>query len=201
LEYEPSEDVLCGRVDEVTTGLIIVDMLDDFVDGKLANPAARPIVEPIAALAQEARQREDWVVIYANDAHQPDDFEFKVFGEHALAGSPGAQVIPDLRPHEGDLVVPKRYYSAFTNTDLDTTCRVRGIGRLVIVGQHTDCCCRHTAYDAFRRGLDITVVTDATCVYEPTAEGQYEQRQRMALDYLHTFYGAEFRDTDVLLKQ
>jgi nicotinamidase-related amidase len=79
----------------VKTGLIILDMLEDFVGGKLANPATRPIVEPIAALAQKARHREDWVVIYANDAHQPGDFEFKVFGEHALAGSPGAQVISE----------------------------------------------------------------------------------------------------------
>jgi nicotinamidase-related amidase len=183
----------------VKTGLIIVDMLEDFVDGKLANPAARPIVEPIAALAQKARTHEDWLVIYANDAHQPGDFEFKIFGEHALAGSPGAQVIPELRPHEADLVVPKRYYSAFTDTDLDTTCRVCDIGRVVIVGQHTDCCCLHTAYDAFRRGLDITVVPDATCIYAPTTEGQYEQRQRIALDYLHTFYGVEFNDTATLL--
>lgn len=181
------------------TGLIIVDMLEDFVNGKLANPAARPIIKPIAALAQQARRRADWVVVYANDAHQPGDFEFKVFGEHALAGSPGAQVIPELRPQEGDLVVPKRYYSAFTDTDLDTTCRVHSIGRVVLVGQHTDCCCRHTAYDAFRRGLDLTVVPDATCVYEPATEGRYDQQQRTALDYLRTFYGADFTDTTALL--
>jgi nicotinamidase-related amidase len=182
----------------VKTGLIILDMLQDFVSGKLANPAAGPIIEPIAALARGARPRADWMVIYANDAHQPGDFEFKVFGEHALAGSPGAQVIPELRPHEGDLVVAKRYYSAFTQTDLDTTCRVHDIGRLVIVGQHTDCCCRHTAYDAFRRGLDLTVVPDATCVYEPLTAGHYEQRQRSALHYLRTFYGVGFGDPELL---
>jgi nicotinamidase-related amidase len=176
-------------------------MLEDFVGGVLANPAARGIVEPIAALAEEGRRREDWVVIYANDAHQPGDFEFKVFGEHALAGSPGAQVIPELRPQEEDLVVPKRFYSAFTDTDLDTTCRVHDIRRVVIVGQHTDCCCRHTAYDAFRRGLDITVVPDATCVYEPATEGRYAQRQREALDYLRTFYNPEFADVTALLAQ
>ncbi|MGH3797893.1 MAG: cysteine hydrolase family protein [Pseudonocardiaceae bacterium] len=184
----------------MTTGLIILDMLEDFVDGVLANPAARRIVEPIATLADEARRRAGWVVIYANDAHQPGDFEFKVFGEHALAGTPGAQVIPELRPAEGDLVVPKRYYSAFTDTDLGTTCLVQDIQRVVIVGQHTDCCCRHTAYDAFRRGLDITVVPDATCIFEPMAEGHYADRQRGALDYLRTFYGVEFEDVGVALK-
>lgn len=80
------------------TGLIILDMLDDFVDGVLANPAAKQILDPIARLADEARRRDDWVVIYANDAHQPGDFEFRVFGEHALAGSPGARVVTQLKP-------------------------------------------------------------------------------------------------------
>jgi nicotinamidase-related amidase len=177
------------------TGLIILDMLADFVDGKLANPAATRIVEPIAALARDVRRREDWVVIYANDAHQPGDFEFKVFGEHALAGSPGAQVIPELAPQGDDIVVPKRFYSAFTDTDLDTTCRVQQIERVVLVGQHTDCCCRHTAYDAFRRGLEITVVPEATCMYQPATGDRYEEQQRAALEYLRTFYNAEFRDT------
>jgi nicotinamidase-related amidase len=173
------------------TGLIILDMLNDFVDGVLANPVAKGIVDPIARLAEDARQRDDWVVIYANDAHQPGDFEFRVFGEHALAGSPGAQVIAALQPEPGDVVVPKRSYSAFPDTDLDTTCRVQHIGRVVLVGQHTDCCCRHTAYDAFRRGLDITVVHDATCVFGPAGPGDYEQRQQVALDYLRSFYAAD----------
>src|SRR5690554_5407315 len=133
------------------TALVILDMLNDFVDGTLANAA---------------RRQDDWVVVYANDAHQPNDLEFAVFGEHALAGTEGAQVIPELTPSAEDIVVPKRFYSAFTDTDLDATCRVHGIERMVIVGQHTNCCCRHTSYDAFRRGIELAVVADGTCVYE-----------------------------------
>lgn len=173
------------------TGLIILDMLEDFVDGVLANPAAKQILEPIALLAEEARRREDWVVIYGNDAHQSRDFEFAVFGEHALAGSAGAQVIPELRPGPGDITVPKRNYSAFSSTDLDITCQVHAIDHVVIVGQHTDCCCRHTAYDAFRRGIGITVVQDATCVYQPAVHDGYEAHQQAALNYLHNFYNAD----------
>jgi nicotinamidase-related amidase len=173
------------------TGLVVLDMLDDFVDGVLANPAAKQIIDPIARVVDAARRREDWVVIYANDAHQPGDFEFRVFGEHALAGTPGAQVVAQLRPEPEDLVTPKRSYSALADTDLDTTCRVHHIGKVVIVGQHTDCCCRHTAYDAFRRGIEVAVVPDATCVFEPASPGDREQRQRVALDYLCTFYAAE----------
>jgi nicotinamidase-related amidase len=172
-------------------GLIILDMLNDFVDGVLANPSAKMVIDPIARLIEHARQRDEWVVVYANDAHQPGDFEFRAFGEHALAGSAGAQVVPALRPEPGDVIVPKRSYSAFADTDLDLTCRVQDIGRVVIVGQHTDCCCQHTAFDAFRRGLEITVVHDATCVYEPATTGNYDQHQQAALDYLRTFYAAE----------
>ena len=174
----------------MTTALVILDMLEDFVDGVLANPAAKGAIDPIAALAAKAREEDDWVVIYANDAHQPDDFELAVFGEHAMAGSPGARVISELEPEPQDIVVPKRYYSAFTETDLDATCRVHNIERLVVTGQHTDCCVRHTSYDAFQRGLEVVVATDATTVFEPLAESPVADRQAAAVAYLETFYGA-----------
>jgi nicotinamidase-related amidase len=170
------------------TALVILDMLNDFVDGRLANSAAVPIIDPIASLAAKVRELPDWVVVYANDAHQPGDLEFRVFGEHALAGSHGAAVVPALVPREGDIVVPKRFYSAFTQTDLDATIRVHDLGRLVITGQHTNCCCRHTAYDAYARGLEVLVASDATCVFEPLARGHYDDAQHDALAYLETFY-------------
>jgi len=56
----------------MNTALVIVDMLQDFVDGRLANPAAVPTIEPIGALAEAARGRKDWIVVYGND-HQPGD--------------------------------------------------------------------------------------------------------------------------------
>ena len=80
------------------TALVVVDMLNDFVDGVLANPAARHIVEPIASLLHRARPANDWVVLYANDAHGVTDRELRVFPPHAMAGTPGAEVIDELRP-------------------------------------------------------------------------------------------------------
>jgi hypothetical protein len=62
-------------------------------------------------------------------------------------------------------------------------------GRVVIVGQHTDCCVRHTSYDAFLRGLEVVVPADATAVFQPLSEEAVEARQEQALDYLRTFYG------------
>lgn len=181
------------------TSLVILDMLNDFVDGTLANPAAKPIIGKIGELADAVRNRDDWVVIYANDAHKPGDVEFEVFGEHALAGSPGAEVVPELTPEEGDIVVPKRFYSAFTETDLDATCRVHNIGKMVVVGQHTNCCCRHTTYDAFLRGIEVAVVSDATCLFEPMVGDNYDAAQSEALEYLTTFYNAESLETSDLI--
>jgi len=182
----------------MATALIVLDMLTDFISGRLANPAAEHIIEPIAVLIRAARDRDDWLVIYGNDAHRPGDFELAVFGEHAMAGSPGAVVIDALAPHPGDLIVPKRYYSAFTQTDLDATCRVHHIDRLVVTGQHSDCCCRHTCYDAFARGIDLTAVSDATAAYEPFTAGRYQQAQDQALHYLRTYYGAEITSAAAL---
>jgi len=181
------------------TALVVLDMLNDFVDGTLANDAAKPIIGQIDQLAAVARERDDWMVVYANDAHQPNDVEFAVFGEHALAGSTGAEVVAELTPRAGDIVVPKRYYSAFTDTDLDSTCRVHNIGKMVIVGQHTNCCCRHTTYDAFLRGIEVAVVSDATCVFAPMVGDAYHQVQSESLDYLSTFYNSVVLETAELL--
>lgn len=179
----------------MTTAVLVLDMLDDFVSGKLANPPAEQVIEQIVALTGAARSREDWLVIYGSDAHQPRDLELAVFGEHAMAGSPGARVVKPLTSVEGDVVVPKRFYSAFSDTDLDATCRVRGVDRLVLTGQHTECCCRHTSYDAFARGIKLIAVADATAAYEPFAGASYDQVQRHALEYLRTYYGAEITAT------
>ena len=73
----------------MTPAVIVIDMLDDFVTGALANPRSERIIPQIAHLLDQARER-GWPVVYANDAHLPGDFEERVWGPHALAGSPGA---------------------------------------------------------------------------------------------------------------
>ena len=136
-----------------------------------------------------------------NDAHKPGDLEFNIFGVHAVAGSDGAAVIDAIAPQEGDEIVNKRYYSTFTETDLDSICKIHGIGRLVMVGQHTDCCVRHTSYDAYVRGHEVVVVSDATAVFEPLSKQPHQERQQAALDYLKMIYGAKILSTDELLAE
>ena len=163
------------------TALVVIDMLNDFMDGVLGNPAAKQLVGPIASLAERARASREWVVVYANDAHQLNDVELRVFPPHALAGTAGADVVDELRPCAGDIVVEKRFYSGFTRTDLGSRLRSHDVGRLVLVGQHTDCCVRHTAYDAFVGGYELIVCPDATTVFEPGSDEPVSVRQERAL--------------------
>ncbi|MGH3059998.1 MAG: cysteine hydrolase family protein [Gaiellaceae bacterium] len=163
--------------------LVIVDMLKDFVDGKLANPKAQGIIEPLQRLLAHARENE-WVVVFSNDAHQPDDPELKVWGEHAMAGDPGAEVIGELEPREGEIISPKRGYGAFDGTGLDEQLRTLGVDEVVITGQHTHICVRHSSYGALIRGYEITVPKDAVCAFEGVSEED-------ALEYLKSTYGAK----------
>jgi nicotinamidase-related amidase len=172
--------------------LISVDMLEDFVSGALANPCAEAIIRPLQRLLMLAR-REGWVVVFSNDAHQPGDPELRVWGEHAMAGEPGAHVIAALAPHPGEreLISPKRAYGAFDGTDLDERLRSLGVDEVVLAGQHTHICIRHTAYGALIRGYAITVPRDAVCAFEGVDE-------EGALEYLRTVYGAQITSVEHL---
>jgi nicotinamidase-related amidase len=170
--------------------LIIVDMLNEFVDGKLANPKAQGIIPPLQQLLQHARD-EDWVVVFSNDAHKPDDPELRVWGEHAMAGTPEAEVIAELAPREGEIVSPKRVYGAFDFTGLDEQLKERGVDEVVITGQHTHICVRHSSYGALIRGYAITIPRDAVCGFEGVDEEE-------ALAYLQMAYGAAITTVDEL---
>ncbi len=175
--------------------LVVIDMLNDFVTGKIANPRAERIIPTIKELVQKARaDRDDWLVVYANDAHLPGDFELRVWGEHAMAGDPGARVIAALEPHLGvrELVSPKRAYGAFDGTHLDERLRALGVDEVVLAGQHTHICIRHSAYGALIRGYAIAVPRDAVCAFEGVDEEE-------ALEYLRTVYAARITTVDELV--
>jgi nicotinamidase-related amidase len=170
--------------------LIIVDMLNDFVDGKLGNPKAQAIIAPLQRLLQHARD-EEWVVVFSNDAHRPDDQELRIWGEHAMAGTHEAEVIAQLAPRAGEIVSPKRVYGAFDFTNLDEQLKARGVGEVVIAGQHTHICVRHSSYGALIRGYAITIARDAVCGFEGVDEEE-------ALTYLQMAYGAQITTVDEL---
>lgn len=170
--------------------LVIVDMLKDFVDGSLANPRAQGMIGPLGRLLAHARE-DGWVVVFSNDAHRPGDPELKVWGEHAMEGTPGAEVIDEIAPREGEIISPKRHYGAFDETGLAEQLRERGVDEVVITGQHTHICVRHSSYGALKAGFDVTVPRDAVCAFEGVDEDE-------ALEYLKMAYAANVTSVDEL---
>lgn len=175
--------------------LIVVDMLNDFVTGSLHNEArAMAIVPSIRRLIDHARANSDWLTVYANDAHRADDRIVGIRGRHAMAGTHGAAVIDALAPIGADreIVVAKRYYGAFDGTDLEDTLFDYDVADVILVGQHTQCGIRQTAYGAFLAGYGIFVPTDAVCAL-PGID------QAAALDDLEAQYGAMLTSSTALI--
>jgi nicotinamidase-related amidase len=143
------------------TALIIVDMQNDFVrkDGKLPVPTAESTIKPIKDLIKKARDSSA-LVIYTQDWHMKDDPEFKIWGEHALAGTWGAEIIDELKPEKDDFIIKKYRYDAFFETPLDYILRVRGIKNLIITGTIANICVLHTAGSAALRWYNVIMPKD-----------------------------------------
>ncbi len=172
--------------------ILVADLLNDFVTGKLKCDRAQRIIPNLKKLAATAR-KVDVPVIYCNDSHLKSDFELNVWGEHAMRGTKGAEVIPELRPEKEDYQVPKRTYSCFFETGLDTILRAHDAREIVITGLFTNICDTHTTADAFFRGYKAVIPEDGV-------EAMDEQAHLQGLDYLKNIYGAKVVKSEDILK-
>ena len=173
--------------------ILVVDMLNDFVTGALKCDRGLAIVPKTAELLRGAREK-GMPVIFCNDAHLKGiDHELKLWGDHAIAGTEGAEVIPELELCEKDYVVPKRRYSGFFHTDLDLLLKELGVDTVILTGLHAHMCVRHTAADAYQLGYGIVVAKDATDSFT-------EEDYLYGIKYLKEVFGAEITDVDSLVK-
>ena len=163
--------------------ILVVDMLNDFVTGALGCDRARAIVKPTQELLEEARKH-NVPVIFCNDSHLKGiDNELKLWGDHAIRGTKGAEVIPELPIKEQDYVILKRRYSSFFQTDLDLLLKELGVTSVIITGLHTHMCCRHTAADAYQNNYEVIFANEATNAF---TKEDYEY----GLKYAKEVYGA-----------
>ena len=176
------------------TAILVVDMLNDFVTGALKCDRGLKIVPKTAQLLEGARKA-GVPVIFCNDAHLKGiDHELKLWGDHAIAGTKGAEVIPELELCDKDYVVPKRRYSGFFHTDLDLLLNELGADTVVMTGLHTHMCVRHTSADAYCLGYNVVVASDATDAFT-------EEDYKSGIKYLKEVYGARVYTVDELLEQ
>lgn len=177
----------------MTTAILVIDMIKDFITEKFENERAKEIIPNIEKLLNSARDT-DKPVIYISDSHSEEDQEFEIWGSHALSGEEGSEIIPELEPKEKDLTLEKEKYSAFYDTDLESALEELNIDRVVLSGVLTHICIQHTAADAFYREYDIVVPRE--CV-----EDLSDEEDKKALEFIKENYGAEILDLDNLIER
>ncbi len=143
--------------------LLVCDMLNDFVlpGASLEVPDTRRMIPVIQKEIERARAAGN-PVVYVCDAHAPDDKEFRKFGwpAHAVKGTSGSEVVEELKPAPGDLVILKDTYSGFYGTKLDETLKSLGVDSIRLTGCVTHICIMFTAMEAVLRDYGVTVVED-----------------------------------------
>ena len=167
-------------------------MLNDFITGALKCDRGVAIVPQTAKLLDGARKA-GLPVIFCCDAHVDGiDHELKHWGVHAMDGTKGAEVIPELKMSSKDYLVKKRRFSAFFHTDLDLLLRELGVDTVIVVGLQTHICVQHTVADAYYLGYKVIVPKDATDCFT-------QEIYDYTIKYLSDIYGAEITDVNSLL--
>jgi nicotinamidase-related amidase len=152
--------------------MIVLDMIQDHLTpgSPLEVPRASLIV-PALKLRLAAERARQTPIIYVCDTHEPDDTDFNDWPVHALAGTAGADVWPELGPEPGDHIVRKPTYSAFTRSTLAPLLDELGADEIILTGCATELGLSVTATDALQRGFVVTIPPECQAGVNPMAEG------------------------------
>ncbi|MCX5497194.1 cysteine hydrolase [Kaistia dalseonensis] len=179
-----------GSLDLDRTALVVIDMQTDFcgpggwIDrlGQSFDNTRKPI-GPIADLLAAARAA-GMTIIHTREGHRPDLTDLNPVkrwrsrvhgvgigdesnqGRALTRGDPGHDIIPELYPETGEIVIDKPGKSSFHATEFDQVLRARGIEALIVCGVTSDCCVQSTIRDGADLGYDCVLVVDGTAAVE-----------------------------------
>jgi len=129
------------------------------------------VIPIIRELANACRERGVLVVYLTLGPYFPDAGELPFFmrsmNQGSAAGGHHFEVIPELRPQEGDLVIHKLTASGFIGTNLDGILRNLGIDTVILTGAATHACVESTARTAADLGYRIVLVEDGCVTQSP----------------------------------
>ena len=168
--------------------LVLVDFVNSFVDaahfgGPMVQAAADRTVGLLAAFRAAALPVAHTRVVFAADGANRNVFCLKVPGLATLTEEAAAsQIVPALRPAEGELVLRKTSASAFFSTGLSEWLRLRDVDTVVVAGCTTSGCIRATVVDAMQFNFRTVVIED--CVgdraIEPHRANLFDMKQKYA---------------------
>jgi maleamate amidohydrolase len=168
--------------------LILVDFVNGFVDaaqfgGPHIAAAVQATVPLLAAFRQAGLPVVHTRVVFADDGANKNVFCMKVPPLLTLTETaPASQIVPQLTPVHGELVLRKISASAFFSTGLSEWLHLRGVDTAVVVGCTTSGCIRATVVDAMQFNFRTIVIED--CVgdraIEPHEANLFDMRQKYA---------------------
>lgn len=172
------------------TALVVIDMQRDFLEpggfgellGNDVSELAR-VVAPLRALLDAARDA-GILVVHTREGHRPDLSDAPpsklargggelTIGSHGpkgrilVRGEEGHDIVAELAPLPGEIVLDKPGKGAFYATDLELLLRNRGIERLIVTGVTTEVCVHTTVREANDRGYECLVPRDCVGSYFP----------------------------------
>jgi nicotinamidase-related amidase len=186
----PSPYPLPPRGSDARVALVIIDMQRDFIEpggfgAALGNKVEhlQQIVPTVATILKTFREL-GLPVVHTREGHRPDlsdcppakkrrgDSALRIgdpgpMGRILVLGEPGNDIIPQLRPETGELVIDKPGKGAFYATDLQERLKSLGITHLVFTGVTTEVCVQTSMREANDRGYECLLVEDGTESYFP----------------------------------
>lgn len=155
-------------------GILVIDMLNDFIgeNASLRCPGGDDVIEPLQKLFSWVRERnakglDDIQIIHIQEAHRKKDADFRVRPVHAIKGTWGSEIIPELAPEGDEYVVQKRRHSGFQHTDLDLYLKEESLDTVVVTGVWTNVCVRSTAADALANAYKVITISDCCASKTP----------------------------------
>jgi nicotinamidase-related amidase len=170
--------------------LVIIDMQRDFVEpggfgASLGNDVALlQAIIPTCRAVLQAWRAAGGLVVHTREAHRADLSDCPPakrergnpglrigdvgpMGRILVAGEPGNQIVAELAPVDGELVLDKPGKGAFYATSLHHELQRNGIGQLIFMGVTTEVCVQTSMREANDRGYTCLLASDGTESYFP----------------------------------